>query len=189
MAPRPAVAGKSGLSGSGHRGDDVLGVHHPDPMVFGICYVQAAAAVYRNTLGRVQRGRCGLASVTRVTRLEASRYGGNDAAGVHLADPVVEALRDPDVTQRVRRDAHGAGKIRVHGRASVAAVTGDVPAGEGDDILARQVKPADDMAAQFAYDEIASGRGARGPGDRRDWPRRPVRRCRWKFRFRPRRSC
>ena len=99
--PRPPVARKPGLSGSGHRGDDALGVHHPDPMVPGICDVQAAPAVYRNALGSVQRGHCGLASVTGVTLLKAAGDGGDDAAGVHLSDPVIEALRDPDVTRWV----------------------------------------------------------------------------------------
>ena len=128
-----------------------------DDVVGAVRDVDVACVVGRNGCRVVKLGRGGrLVVATVVPRSVAGDRldlvgGGND-----LADGVVEAVDDEQVSGRVQRDGGGVAQIRVSRQPAVAAVTPVPGPRDGVDILRGRIDIANDIVAGVGDEQIAA---------------------------------
>jgi hypothetical protein len=116
-------------------------VNTTDGAVARVVDVEVACGVHGNFFREGQRCAGGRATVAAIAAAAVSRdRGDNTGGGVDLADHVIAAIGDEDVSRGVDRDALGAAKVGRNGWPAVAGVTRTaVPDNRGDRIGAQEL--------------------------------------------------
>ena len=96
---RPIVSAIAPLPGSCHRGNVTRGIHFADAVIAGIGNVEVARIIHRHAAGVVKLRLDCRAAVPAVTPLSGSRYRGDDAPCIHLADAVIAGIGDVEATR------------------------------------------------------------------------------------------
>src|SRR5208337_2797058 len=140
-----------------HGGDNLrCGIDAADAVVAVVSDKDVAGAVHGNTIGLIQAGARGGASVTAEARSAVARYGGDVARrGVHAADAVVPPVGDEEVAGAVYGHAVDTIEAGVGGGAAVAAKAVRPIARHGGDGACRGIHAADAAVVSVGDEEVA----------------------------------
>ena len=124
---RPRVAIETRITGARVEADGAIGRHLPDSMIARGADINVAGGIHRHSHGDVQvgvGGRTGIAPETGNGDEAVAGKGGDGAARIHLAHPVVERVRNINIARRIERDALRRIQLSIHGGAAVSPEPG-----------------------------------------------------------------
>ena len=106
---------KRGVNVGGRKG------YFSDYIIIGVCDIKISCAVANDGMRQPKFCISSLTSITTISNVTATRYGGDDPIRVHFPDSIISRVCYIKVTGRIYRHAHWTIKLRTGGSPSIAS--------------------------------------------------------------------
>ena len=117
-----AIARVAFHSRAGDGDDDAIGADLAHTVVAQVRNIKVSRGIHRQTIGKVELGRAGRATIAAEAGRASSGDGRDDPAGIHSADAMVIGIGQEQIALRVYGHALNGADLRRGGRSAIAHV-------------------------------------------------------------------